>query len=236
MTYNLLLGNTSTETSIDEFRWTRQATLLLLNLYREKHGSFRNSKIKNKDIWLEILKKFENQGYNSITIEILDRKLRNLKKTYKDNKDKKNKTGESCIKWEYFEIMDDIFFNDKTMNPTHTISSMQSIPNDFSSKCEVGLRNETLENHHGNDQNPNMVESNKDNKFDEESTNVKKINKSSTTRVKQLYEHRKKIQEIEKQRLEEIKRLREAIVRNNEIQQEINYILRQVLLTLNPRP
>lgn len=89
MTYNLLLGNTSTETSIDEFRWTRQATLLLLNLYREKHGSFRNSKIKNKDIWLEILKKFENQGYNSITIEILDRKLRNLKKTYKDNKDKK---------------------------------------------------------------------------------------------------------------------------------------------------
>ncbi|CAG9762566.1 unnamed protein product [Ceutorhynchus assimilis] len=71
-----------------EFKWTKQVTLLLLNLYKEKNEQFRNSKIKNKDIWSKILKEFQNKGY-IVTIDLLDRKFRNMKKTYKDNKDKK---------------------------------------------------------------------------------------------------------------------------------------------------
>ncbi|XP_030749429.1 uncharacterized protein LOC115877416 [Sitophilus oryzae] len=214
-------------TCTDEFKWTKQTTLLLLNLYKEKNYLFRNSKIKNKDIWLEILREFQERGYWSITIEILDRKMRNLKKTYKDNKDKKNKTGESCITWEYFDIMDEIFFNDKTINPTSTISTIEVAqnPNAVHSNLEVGLGVKILkniENNSENNQKPTLPKT----------TEEKKINKgkTSSTRVKHLYDYRKKIQEIENQRLEEVKKLRGAIEQNNVIQQERNDILKRLLL------
>ncbi|CAG9771337.1 unnamed protein product [Ceutorhynchus assimilis] len=200
-----------------EFKWTKQVTLLLLNLYKEKNEQFRNSKIKNKDIWSKILKEFQNKGY-IVTIDLLDRKFRNMKKTYKDNKDKKKTTGESSITWEYFEIMDEIFFNDKTMNPTTTISSMEPVLKN--SKVNLNSEVSTIVKVSDKENQEPKVEK----KSEKELTKVIKAK-----RVKHLYDHRKKIQEIENQRLEEVQKLRQAIQRNNNIQEERNELLRQML-------
>lgn len=58
--------------------------------------------------------------------EILDRKMRNLKQSYKSIKDnnKKTTTGRGRINWEWFDIMEDIFREDRTINIGPTLSSM----------------------------------------------------------------------------------------------------------------
>lgn len=57
--------------------------------------------------------------------------MRNLKHTYKNIKDnnKKTSTGRGRINWEWFDIMEDIFREDKTINIGATISSMVSSGN-----------------------------------------------------------------------------------------------------------
>jgi len=59
---------------------------------------------------------------------MLDRKMRNMKhflKTIKDN-NKKSSTGRGCIQWEWYELMEDIFLEDRTINIGKTISSLSS--------------------------------------------------------------------------------------------------------------
>lgn len=62
-------------------------------------------------------------GYN-VSTENLDRKFRNLKKTFKTIKDKSKKSGEGRITWEYFEEMNNIMSSDVTFNLPETISSL----------------------------------------------------------------------------------------------------------------
>jgi len=61
-----------------------------------------------------------------VTEEILDRKMRNLKQSYRSLKDnnKKSSTGRGTINWEWYEIMEDILREDKTINIDSTLSSM----------------------------------------------------------------------------------------------------------------
>lgn len=86
---------------------------------------FRDPKIKKKTLWTQIVDQFKLKNYN-VNEEILDRKMRNLKQSYKSIKDnnKKTTTGRGRINWEWFDIMEDIFREDRTINIGPTLSSM----------------------------------------------------------------------------------------------------------------
>ncbi|XP_072385736.1 uncharacterized protein [Diabrotica undecimpunctata] len=110
------------------FSWSIKTTKLLLSCYNEKKELFRNPKIKKRQVWGQIVKIFQSHGYN-ISHEILDKKFRNMKahfKTVKDNA-KKSKTGQGTVGWEYFEDMEAIFVDDKTINTDEIIISSMSM-------------------------------------------------------------------------------------------------------------
>lgn len=78
-------------------------------------------------MWAVIRQNFSKEGHLNVTDDILDRKFRNLKKTYMTIKDnnKKTSTGRGRINWEYFDLFEEIFENDQTVNLGRTISSFQ---------------------------------------------------------------------------------------------------------------
>lgn len=69
---------------------------------------------------------FAQKGYKNLTEDNLDRKMRNMKKTYRTIKDnnKKTSTGKQRINWEYFDTFEEIFVDDCTMNIGPTLSSL----------------------------------------------------------------------------------------------------------------
>lgn len=116
------------ELNTENFAWTNKTTKLLLQKYYEKKDKFRNPKIKKKLLWTEIVEEFKTIGHN-VNEDILDRKMRNLKQTYKSIKDnnKKTSTGRGRLTWEWYDTMEDIFKEDKTINVGPTLSSMINI-------------------------------------------------------------------------------------------------------------
>jgi len=71
------------------------------------------------------VEEFKAKGYN-VDESILDRKMRNLKQSYKNIKDnnKKTSTGRGRISWEWYDTMEDIFKEDLTINICASLSSM----------------------------------------------------------------------------------------------------------------
>lgn len=112
----------------NKYSWTIKSTKLLLELYKERKDKFRDPKIKKKNLWTEILKEMSKNGYTNLTEDALDRKLRNLKKTFRTIKDnnRKSSTGRGRISWEYYDTFEDIFSDDRTINFGPTISSINS--------------------------------------------------------------------------------------------------------------
>lgn len=84
----------------------------------------------------KIAEKMKLCGY-SVRSEILDRKMRNIKDTYRKIIDNKKKTGRGPMKWEYFKVFDDIFQTYKTINISETLSSSALI-----SDNEISIMNE----------------------------------------------------------------------------------------------
>ncbi|KYQ53229.1 hypothetical protein ALC60_07632, partial [Trachymyrmex zeteki] len=103
------------------FVWTKQNTKLLLRKYFEMKDMFNDPKTKKKSLWN--VNDFKLKNYN-VTEDILDRKMRNLKQSYRNLKDNNKKTGRGTISWEWYEIMEDIFKEDRTMNINTTLSSI----------------------------------------------------------------------------------------------------------------
>ena len=56
-------------------------------------------------------------GYPEITGVIAEKKFRNLRQTYKNIKDQKNKSGSGNIQWVWLEEFDDLFRRDVVHNP-----------------------------------------------------------------------------------------------------------------------
>lgn len=70
--------------------------------------------------------------------------MRNMKHSFKTIKDnnKKSSTGRGRIQWEWYELMEDIFLKDRTINIGNTISSLSSSLNLSELNCnsENGVR------------------------------------------------------------------------------------------------
>ncbi|XP_050517916.1 uncharacterized protein LOC126892431 [Diabrotica virgifera virgifera] len=123
---SLLDNEKEGETRSEQFSWTPRTTKLLLSAYNDKKGLFRDPRMKKKNLWVGIKNVFLDHGYH-VSEDILDKKFRNMKSHFKVVKDnaKKSKTGQGRVSWEYFEAMDVIFEEDKTINTDEVISSMR---------------------------------------------------------------------------------------------------------------
>ncbi|XP_017142011.1 uncharacterized protein LOC108155599 isoform X2 [Drosophila miranda] len=86
--------------------WNSNTTQLLLRMLLDRIQNFQNPMKKKREVWQSIVLEMEEHGYNDLIPEQLDRKYRNLKKTYE-----KIKSDNRVSKWEYFEKMDAILGN-----------------------------------------------------------------------------------------------------------------------------
>ncbi|XP_067125783.1 uncharacterized protein [Centruroides vittatus] len=100
-----LVSKSHEEGESGDFPWTDSATRLLITTRLNMNSDFRKPVRKTK-LWDSISKRLENYGY-TVSPSDCDKKWRNLKTTYKRNRDKaKHHTGESAITWLYFNLLD----------------------------------------------------------------------------------------------------------------------------------
>lgn len=232
---------------LETFSWTVSTTKLLLAEFRKLKEDFRNPKMKKKNLWGKILESFDKKGYR-VTIDVLDSKFRNMKKTYKNIKDNNNRknTGRGRMCWEYFNDFEEIFANDATINTSYIIQSMpQESPStslqniSFTSPIPISVQPDPILSLNTSLLIPSMSQPSTPQPSPHQAPTTPHIKSTPTSsqvekkekavRNKRLYQHRKKIVELEEHRIEEIRQLRMAVEKNNEIQQERNEILKELI-------
>ncbi|SPP80574.1 uncharacterized protein LOC117583755 isoform X1 [Drosophila guanche] len=87
----------------EERRWDSDSTKLLLQMYYDRREEFLDPMKRKRDVWKSVLLELEEHGICDINAQQLDRKFRNLKKTYEAIKNQKRQT-----RWEHFEKMHSI--------------------------------------------------------------------------------------------------------------------------------
>ncbi|XP_072764794.1 uncharacterized protein [Anoplolepis gracilipes] len=234
----------------NKYSWTINRTKLLLELYKEKKNKFRDPK-KKRNLWTEILREMSKNGYTNLTEDALDRKLRNLKKTFRTIKDnnRKSSTGRGRISWEYYDTFEDIFSDDRTINFRPTISSINSTaastsPLSLSTSTESSALTSTTSVPSMNTtvtlplRTPSPVsasvaaghssESESAFGFLPASESTSKTPRKKVTQ-KETYDLRKKLFSVENERIEILKDLKKSIDDNNKIQQERNDLLKKLI-------
>ncbi|XP_067633383.1 uncharacterized protein [Eurosta solidaginis] len=116
------------------FKWDPKPTKLYIQLYMERHEKFRDPRTRKKDLWTEIRQHMSQAGYE-VDEDTLDRKMRNMKKTYRTIKTNMNRTGTKAVRWEHFEFFDHMFGNDPTIidplsasTTTNFVDTSQNLP------------------------------------------------------------------------------------------------------------
>lgn len=75
-----------------------------------------------KTIWRKIANIFHENGYN-ITEEQCNIKWRNLKRRYKNVRDRNNQTGKGTEHWEYFDVIEEFINTRPEIEPLSVASS-----------------------------------------------------------------------------------------------------------------
>ena len=70
---------------------------------------------KRKNIWIKIANAMKSKC-STVTWIVCEKKLRNLKQTYKNIKDNNSKTGRGRKTWEFFDVMDKLFAKDAAIS------------------------------------------------------------------------------------------------------------------------
>lgn len=214
--------------------WTQSTIQLLLDEYDKRKDKFRSPTFKKKLLWTEIKTEFMKYGY-SITTEALDKKFRNLKKTYlkiHDN-NKKTSTGRGTVTWEYYDTFCKIFNSDKAVCMDDTLSSMVVMKeNDKTINPPVlNLPPLDLTTQLFNNSDTLMDQDSITNNESNSSTSISSTASGTTKKtkiIKRNYGFRKDILEIGKERLQESKKLCESLNEMVQIQKERNKILAEI--------
>ncbi|XP_024879949.1 uncharacterized protein LOC112459838 [Temnothorax curvispinosus] len=96
--------------------WTKQETLLLLELYREHQTDFISGKGTVKKHWNNIAKLMQEKGHDVNGFKC-STKFQSLKRTYKCITDHNKKSGNNRKDWEYLQIMQEIFGDKPWVKP-----------------------------------------------------------------------------------------------------------------------
>ncbi|XP_061179382.1 uncharacterized protein LOC133188009 [Saccostrea echinata] len=100
--------------------WTRNATLLLIDLYKKYKDQIQSGKIRKKGCVGKNNKPDEGYSFNS---EQLAGRWKSLLRAYKNVKDHSKKSGSGKKTYKYENELNDILGNDPIINPTFTLSS-----------------------------------------------------------------------------------------------------------------
>jgi len=202
-------------------------------------------------LWQEIAQILKMHGYTNINEDILDRKMRNMKRSYKTIKEnnKKTSTGRGRVSSEYYNIFENIFADDKTINPDNTLEStinVQETLDACQSTTESISENEnsstsTASTSTAQSLNPlsdltnfnPVLEPCLDSPSTSNTSLINSSNHNSTSpsmpKKKSLYNQRKKQLEIEQKRVQAIIDLKESLEESNKIQRERNNLIQQLL-------
>jgi hypothetical protein len=107
--------------------WTRNATLLLIDLYKKYKDQILSGKIRKKVVWERIGKQMREEGYSFNSDQVAGR-WKSLLRAYKNVKDHNKKSGNGKKTYEYENELNDILGNDPVINPSFTLSSSSDIP------------------------------------------------------------------------------------------------------------
>lgn len=215
---------------------------MLIDEYKKIKNEFRNPQIKKNTLWKKIQETFASHGYG-ITIANLDAKMRNMKHHYKTvtNNNKKSTTGRGRVKWEYFESFQEIFREDRTLNPipvlssltspTHSKMQIQQLPCAIpgpSTFCqsEISIPQTNVPNE---DPSPRRMETQHFLPEPEPSTSTpttSQLIRRKRKNINDLREYRTKMLELEERRVQALEELVREVKRNNDIQSERNEILK----------
>ncbi|KAI8039313.1 uncharacterized protein LOC128259129 [Drosophila gunungcola] len=97
----------------DERKWNSANTQMLLSLYNERQAEFRDPKRKIKEVWGDMVEALQSEGMLDIDAVQLDRKFRNLKKTYYCIRNKHLAKGPQFHpNWQFYDQMSAILKDD----------------------------------------------------------------------------------------------------------------------------
>lgn len=206
-----------------KFIWSHQNTLLLIDEYEKLSVKFRNPKIKKKVLWELIAAALQKKGY-LVTADQADRKMRNMKTTFKticDNNNKK-RTGRGKIPWPYYNRLLEIFKDDKTIHPQHLMASIHKVCDDTSGEYIGEKLPDVVEEKLSRAQSkvvaaPIELVSPKCTEIIVSPKSISSPATDTPKRQKKLDNFRKRQLEIENEKLEEIKKLRAAVEDSNRI-------------------
>ncbi|XP_046828972.1 uncharacterized protein LOC124428674 isoform X2 [Vespa crabro] len=227
------------------FVWTRSKTLLLIEAYDARKEKFRDSTIKKKTLWKEIALEFEKKNYY-VSAENLDKKFRNLKRTYIKIRDniRKSSMGKDRITWEYYDYLQKIYEKDYTID----------IPNMINTNLVKSEDNEKISQNFVHSESSLSGKSVADDEFievlsdqldqsdhydgntqivcDTKPNTIRERIKLRTQRKRQMKTLREEHLSLEKEKVKELRRLREAIENNNEIQRERNQLFSALIMNI----
>lgn len=105
-------------------KWPRKASLMLIELYRQKKADFMGSTLRNDEVWIKLAACLKNDGHDFSGTQCQN-KFKALKKGYAEklfNMSTKA-SGAGRINFEFFNEMDEIFEKDPSFRPLTTADS-----------------------------------------------------------------------------------------------------------------
>uniref|UniRef100_A0A6P4FFM6 Uncharacterized protein LOC108051583 n=1 Tax=Drosophila rhopaloa TaxID=1041015 RepID=A0A6P4FFM6_DRORH len=111
-----------------EKRWNARYTQMLLSLYSERQADFRDPNRKIKDVWGEMVVVMRNQGMLDVDAVQLDRKFRNLKKTYYCIRNKHLAKGPQFHpNWQFYDEMSSILKDEPAPSQLFTMDDFSAM-------------------------------------------------------------------------------------------------------------
>ncbi|XP_043488481.1 uncharacterized protein LOC122515238 isoform X2 [Polistes fuscatus] len=225
------------------FIWTKKATLLLMEEYYARKEKFRDFTIKKKLLWKEIAVVFEKNNYY-VSPENLDKKFRNLKRTYIKIRDniKKSPNEKDRITWEYYEHLKTIFEKDYNINNSSTINkTVVKTEGDEKILKSIVHNKNSLSGKSVEDNNSILMLSDQSDHYndteeifcDVKPISIHKEVKLRTQRKRQAKTFREERLSLEQEKVKELRLLRKAIEHNNEIQKERNQLFSSLIMNIS---
>ncbi|XP_070549002.1 uncharacterized protein [Ptychodera flava] len=104
--------------------WTREAVLLLLDLYEGKVPKMKDPRIKNKAVWKEISDKLIERNHN-YSADSCERKFLNLKAAFTATTDHNNTTGNNRKSCPFYEEFARIYGMSHSVHPPTVYSNIK---------------------------------------------------------------------------------------------------------------
>ncbi|CAH0556428.1 unnamed protein product [Brassicogethes aeneus] len=123
-TPDVLLSDTSDlllNPNLGKLKWTHEAIMCLINLYKKHQNDFALTKYKNDKVWGWI-----SNELNANSLQYTANQCKYLKAKYVQKKDnmKSTSSGEACVKFKYFNELDAIFGTKPNVKPVAVASNL----------------------------------------------------------------------------------------------------------------